>query len=157
MQHVDRPADVQALSQPARPRRACVNVKPARRVLSVQLVDGIGRHRTRRRNVRNEPAVRPPKLKLTVGVSLHPVALFMHRAVMPTAEQREIRKRRRAAMGPVTDVPGRTGAGIPGTDSRSRDAEVRAVTRAEWLVRRLYTPMFDRLDSLQNARLSSDP
>ncbi len=69
MQHVDRPADVQAFSQPARHRRSRVQVKPLRVMLRSQRVDGIAGHRRRRLNFRHEPAVRAPEASLPVRLA----------------------------------------------------------------------------------------
>jgi len=104
MQDVDRPANVQALSQPARHRCPCVQVKPLRLVPRSQSVDGIGGHRSRRRDFRHEPAVRPPEGKHSVGLPVHLEALFVDRAVVATTEQREVRQCGRAAVRPVADV-----------------------------------------------------
>ena len=104
MQHVDRPADVQSLSEPAGRRRSRVKAKPKCLVPRSQDLDGIGGHRSRRRDGGQDPAVRPAEAKLATGPSLHPVALFVDRAVVTTTEQREIRQLGRPAVNPVADV-----------------------------------------------------
>ena len=91
MQNVDRPAHVQALSQPARHRRPRVNTKALRVVPRTERLDGIGRHRRRRRAFGQDPAVRPSEAKLAVGLSLQIVALFVDCAVVPTTEEGEVR------------------------------------------------------------------
>ena len=64
----------------------------------------ISGHRGWRRDVGQHSPVRPPELQRAVGLSGHLIAFFVHRAVMPATEQREIRERRRTAGRPVTDV-----------------------------------------------------
>src|SRR5712664_1910510 len=61
-------------------------------------------HRSRRRSLWQQPVVRPPEGELSVGVSLHPVALFVDRTVVSATEHREIRESRGTAIGPVADV-----------------------------------------------------
>ena len=56
------------------------------------------------RNVRQNPAVRPPELKLAVRQTLDLVALLVDGAVMAAAQQREIRERGGPVLGPVTDM-----------------------------------------------------
>jgi len=51
MKDVDRVADVQALSEPDRRRRARVDAQPLRVMPRAERVDGIGRHRSGRRHV----------------------------------------------------------------------------------------------------------
>ena len=65
---------------------------------------GIVWHLVRKRDLGENPPVRAAEPKLAVGLSIKPVALFMDRAVVPATEQGEIRERRGAPLGPVTDV-----------------------------------------------------
>src|SRR2546423_1840403 len=51
MKDVDRVADVEALSEPARHRRACVDAQPLRVVPRAQRVDGVGGNDGGRRHV----------------------------------------------------------------------------------------------------------
>jgi len=104
MQDIDSIADVKPLSRPVRLRPPRVNMNPLRNVARSQRLGRITRHRSRRRHCGQEPAIRTPEAKLSVGVSLHLVALFVHRAVMPTTEQCEIRQRRWSSACPVTNV-----------------------------------------------------
>src|SRR5439155_1613217 len=104
MQDVDRPADVQPLSQPAGHGRPSVQVKSLRLMPRSQHVEGISWQRSNSRNLGKKSPVRTAEAQLSVGVSLDLVALFVNRAVMPTTENSEIRKCGRAAIRPVTDV-----------------------------------------------------
>jgi hypothetical protein len=117
MQDVDGVAHVQALPQPARDRRARAQDKPLRIVPRSQDLDGIAGHLGKRRNLGQQPAVRPAETKLAVGVSIDLVALFMDRAVMPATEQGEIREGGRASLGPVADV-----MALADPDSAAREA-----------------------------------
>jgi len=104
MQHVDRPADVQALSEPPGHRRPRMKAKPKCLLPRAQDLDGIGLHRSRRRDHGHDAAIRPPEAQLAVGLSLDLIALFVDRAVVTAAEHGEIRQRGRPASGPVADV-----------------------------------------------------
>jgi hypothetical protein len=48
--------------------------------------------------------VRSPEPKSAVGLARRLVSLLVHGAVMPAAEQREIRERRGAALRPVVEM-----------------------------------------------------
>jgi hypothetical protein len=104
MQDVDRIADIQAIARPARHRRPRVNVEPLNVVRRQQRVDGIARHHGGRRNVRQWPAVRSPEAELSISLSLHLITLFVHRAMMAATQQREIRQRGGASVGPMAKV-----------------------------------------------------
>jgi len=104
MQDVDRIADIQAISRPARHCRPRVQVEPLSVVRRAQRGDGIARHRGERRNVRQWPAVRSPEAELSISLSLHLITLFVHRAMMATTQQREIRQRGGASVGPMAKV-----------------------------------------------------
>jgi len=104
MKNIDRPAHIQALSTPASTRRPRVDVDSVPDVRGPKGVNRIGGHHRRRRDVGQHSAVRPPELQRAVGLSGHLIALFVHCAMMPPTEQREIRERRRAARRPVTDM-----------------------------------------------------
>ena len=90
MQYVDRPADVQSLAEPPGHRRPRMKAKPKRLVPRAQDLDGIGLHRSRRRDHGHDAAIRPPEAQLTVGLSLDLIALFVDRAVVTAAEHGEI-------------------------------------------------------------------
>ena len=104
VQHIDRVAHIQPLSEPARDCCPRVETEPLRVVPRSQDLDRIGGHRSGRGNFGQEPAVRSPEAKLSIGLSIHLVALFVNRAVVPTTEQGEVRERRGAAVRPVADV-----------------------------------------------------
>jgi hypothetical protein len=65
---------------------------------------GIAGHHGRWRGLGQQLAVGATEPKLAVRLSIELVALFMDGAVMPAAEQGEIRQRGGAALRPVTDV-----------------------------------------------------
>src|SRR5712692_5588999 len=69
MQDVDRPADVEALPQPAWTRRLRVQIEPSCLVPCPKRFDGIVGYRWRDRNVGQQPSVRGPESQLTVGLS----------------------------------------------------------------------------------------
>jgi hypothetical protein len=104
MQDIDRPAHIQALSAPPRTRRPSVDVEPVSHVRGAQDLKWIDRYHGRRRDVGQHSPVRPPELQRAVGLSGDLIALFVHGAVMPPTQQREIGERRRAAGRPMTDV-----------------------------------------------------
>ena len=104
MQDIDRPGDIQALAAPPRTRRSRVDVESVPDVRGTESLKRIGGHPRRRRDVGEDSPVRPPKLQRAVGLSGDLIALFVHAAVMPAAEQRKIRERRGAAGRPMTDV-----------------------------------------------------
>jgi hypothetical protein len=90
MQHVDRPAHVQALAEPARGRRPRVETEPVRVMLLTEGLDRIGRHRGRLRHVGQGPAIRPAEPEIAIGLSIHLIPLLVHRAVVPATQQREV-------------------------------------------------------------------
>ena len=104
MQDIDRPAHIQALSAPPRTRRPGVDVESVPDVRGPKGVNRIGGHPRRRRDIGQHSSVRSPELQRAVGLAGDLIALFVHRAVMPPTEQREIRERRGAAGRPMTDV-----------------------------------------------------
>ena len=58
------------------------------------------------RHLGERAAVRPTELERPVWPPRRLVALFVHRAVMPTAEQSQIRERRGPALRPVVEMMG---------------------------------------------------
>jgi len=72
-------------------------------------------------------AVRAAEPKLAIPLSIDVIPLLVNRAVVATAEQREIPQRRGPTVGPVTDVVPLT-EGKPAT--RERAASVTMVKRA---------------------------
>ena len=101
MEHGERVTQIQALAQPGRARCPRVQAEPLRVVLRAERLDRIGRHRGRGRDVGEQLAVRSTELKHAVGLSIDLIAFLVHRAVVPAAEQREIRERRGPALRPV--------------------------------------------------------
>jgi hypothetical protein len=104
VQDVDRPAHVQALSQPTRGGGPRVQDKPLPIVSRSQDLHCIARYFRRTGDLGQKPAVRPVEPKLAVGLSLELVALLVNGAVVPPTEHGEIRERGGAALGPVTEV-----------------------------------------------------
>ena len=127
MQDVDRPANIEALAQPAGHRRSRVNVKALRVVLRAENLDGVGGDRRRRWNCGQERAIRPPEAERPVGLSIDLISLLVNRAVVATTEQGEIRQSSGAAVSPVADV-------MPLTESypaaRKAAASIAVVERA---------------------------
>jgi hypothetical protein len=60
--------------------------------------------RDRRRNLGQGPAVGPPEPERAVGLSIDLIALLVDRAVVPATQEREVRKRGRAALRPVAEM-----------------------------------------------------
>jgi hypothetical protein len=104
MQDVDRPADVEALPQPARAGRPRVEAQALRDVPCSKNLHRVGGHRGRGRYLGQRPAGRPPELERAIGLSIDLVALLVDRAVVPATEQREVRERGGAALRPVTEM-----------------------------------------------------
>jgi hypothetical protein len=76
VQDVDRIGDIEAVSRPARHRRPRVKVEPLSIVRRAQ----------------------------RISLSLHLITLFVHRAMMAATQQREIRQRGGASVGPMAKV-----------------------------------------------------
>jgi hypothetical protein len=104
MQDVDRPGHIQALAAPHCRCRSRVDVESVPDVRGAEGLKRIGGHHRCRRDVGQHSPVRSPELQRAVGLSGDLIAFFVHGAVMPPTEQREIRERRRAAGRPMTDV-----------------------------------------------------
>ena len=104
MQDVDGPSHIQSLSEPARTPRPRVHTNALRVVTDPERLDRISGHRSGRRYVRKWAPVRPPELERPVGQARDLVALLVHRPMMPATEERKIRQRRRAAVGPVAEM-----------------------------------------------------
>ena len=81
-----------------------METEPLRGVPCPERFHGIGGNRWRQWDLRYDPPVRPPERELTVRSSLDLVTLFVDGTVMTAAQQREVRERRRSAVGPVADV-----------------------------------------------------
>ena len=68
-----------------------MQAEPLRVVLRSEGLDWVCGHRGRGRDVGQQLAIRSPELKRAVGLSIDPIALLVHRAVVPATEQREVR------------------------------------------------------------------
>jgi hypothetical protein len=66
--------------------------------------DGIPPHHGSLRHLRQRAPVRPPEPERAIGAARDLKALLVDGAVMPAAEHREVRERRRAPVGPVVEV-----------------------------------------------------
>ena len=102
MQDVDCPTEIQALSKPAGACRVRIEVKALGVMTGPELRDGIPEHWRRWRHLGQGAAVRPPELERPVGPARHLETLLVHGAMVPTAEEREIRERRGPALRPVS-------------------------------------------------------
>jgi hypothetical protein len=81
-----------------------VQAKPLCLMLRAERLHGISGYFRRRWDLGQEPTVRATEAKLAVGLSVDLVALLVDAAMVPATEQGEVRERRGAAVGPVTDV-----------------------------------------------------
>jgi hypothetical protein len=104
VQDVDRPAHIQLLPEPAGARRPRVEAKAVRVVTRAESLDGIIGHWSRRRHVRQRAAIWPLEPELPVGPARDLKPLLVDSAVMPAAQEREIRQRRRPSLRPVLKV-----------------------------------------------------
>jgi hypothetical protein len=104
MQDVDRPAEIQALPEPAGTRRPRIETQALPVVAGPQSLDGVSRHLGGRRHLGQRAAVRPPESEGPVGAARDLVALLVYRSVMPATEEREVREGGRASVRPVADV-----------------------------------------------------
>ena len=104
MQDVDCVPHVQAFPEPGSARRSRVEAKAVRLVTGAERRDGISGHGGRRRHLRQRAAVRPPESERPVGPARDLVALLVDGAVMPAAEECEVRERCRTAVGPVAEM-----------------------------------------------------
>src|SRR4030095_10487289 len=104
VQHVDRPAQIQALAGPIGVGRVWTEPKPLRRVTGPQGDDGIPLASRRCRHLRKQAAVRPTELERAIGLTRGLVALLVYRAVVPAAKKREVRKRCGATLRPMVEM-----------------------------------------------------
>jgi hypothetical protein len=117
MQDVDGPPHIQALPEPTGACRPSVEPKTVRFMHHPESLDGLLRHRARRRHLKQSPTIRPPESQRPVRPARDLVTLLMHGPVMPAAEQREIRERCRPAVRPVTEM-----MPLPETHTAAREA-----------------------------------
>jgi hypothetical protein len=104
MQDVDGPADVQVFAQPAGHRNPLVQAKALGVVSGSQGLHWIAGRRGSRRHLWQQPAIRTPEAQLTISLSIDAESLLVDGAVVTPTEQSEVRERRWASLGPVTDV-----------------------------------------------------
>src|SRR5262245_58079200 len=100
MQDANCPAHVQALSQPARHCGPCVQAEPVSLMPRAERVHGIAGYFGRSRDFRQDPTVRAAESTLAAGQSIEPIALLVDGAMVPATEQRKIRERGGASIGP---------------------------------------------------------
>ena len=98
MQDVDRIADVEVPAVPIGDRCTRVDGDAVAGVRLPQRLDRIRGKHGRRRHIRDDAAIRPPKLESAIRPTTHLVALLVDRAVVTTTEQREIRQGSGAAL-----------------------------------------------------------
>jgi len=104
MEHVDRVADVQGLAEPSGTRRPFVESQSLRLVLRAERLHRIGGHDGIQRHLRQEPPVGSAELERAIGTSLDLIALLVRGSMMSATPQRQVRQRRRAALGPMARV-----------------------------------------------------
>src|SRR5262245_60947414 len=78
--------------------------KPLRFVLSAKGADGIDRNWCGSRDRGQGKTAGPSELDRAIGLSVDPVAIFVHHTVVSATEQGEVRERRRPSVRPVTNV-----------------------------------------------------
>jgi len=104
MQHIDRVADIQALTKPERHPGAPVQEQLLGMILRSQDGDRIGRHLRGTRHLRHKQPIRPAESQLSAGVASDLIALFVNSTMVAPTEQGEVRERSRSSLGPVADV-----------------------------------------------------
>src|SRR5712692_1422930 len=120
VQDVDRPAHIEVLPEPAGARRARAEAQAEPVVTRPENHGGVPPHHGSLRNLRQQPAVRPPEPKRPVGPARDLIALLVDGAVMPAAKKREVREGRGASLGPVMDV-----MALAEADAAAREAAAR--------------------------------
>jgi hypothetical protein len=90
VEHVDRPADVQALAMPARDRGPGVQGKSASLVVDADSRDRIRSHVESWRDLGDHATVRAAEAKVAVFFSLDLVALFVNGPMVSAAQQRQV-------------------------------------------------------------------
>ena len=81
-----------------------MDLEPARSVPYLELLDRIDGNDRRRGHLRHHLAIRPSELQRPILKALELVAFLVHRAMVPPAEQRQVRERRGATLRPVLHV-----------------------------------------------------
>ena len=104
MQHVDRPAHIQPFPEPAGACRSRSEAQAVGVVTRPERPDGIPRHRSRQRHLGQRVAIGPLEPESPVRPARDVKSLLVDSAVVPTAQQREIRQRGWAPLRPVLEV-----------------------------------------------------
>src|SRR5438094_2562857 len=104
MQDVEYPSNVQPLPEPFGTSRPRMDAEPSRGVIRTKRGHGIGGNRGRRRDVGQRLPVRTPEPELTVRPTSDLISLFVHGAMVPATQQREVCERRRPTVCPVPEV-----------------------------------------------------
>ena len=120
MQHVNRPADVQAFPEPARACRPRVDMKTLRVVRRAKRLHGLRRHRERRWHLGHQPPIRSPELQRAIRAAGDRVSLLVHRPMMPTTQGCEVRECRLPPSAPTLRFPEKTTAEVLTVDARRR-------------------------------------
>src|SRR5712691_8710156 len=90
--------------KPTGARRSRVEMQAPLLMTRAKAIDRISGHRRGTWHVGQGPTIRPPEAKRAIRPALDSIALFVHRAVMPSTEQSEVGKRGWPALRPVADV-----------------------------------------------------
>ena len=85
VEHIDRPADIKGLPQPARHRGPRVETEALRLVPRSHDLHRIAGHPWRRRDIRQRPAIRTTELKLAVRPPIDLITPLMDGAMMLAA------------------------------------------------------------------------
>ena len=87
------------------------------------------------RYVGHDATIRTAEAKLTIGLPIDLIALLVDGAVMAAAQQYEVRERRRAALGPVSDVVGLAEASVTAREAAAAVPMGNARLKAGGIVR----------------------
>jgi hypothetical protein len=90
VQHVDGVSDVEPLSPPIRSRGPRAHDDPGSVVVRSEGADRVSRSFRRARHIRYHATIRAAEAQLTIGLSIHLIALLVDGPVMATAEQHEV-------------------------------------------------------------------
>src|SRR5262249_5103381 len=104
MQHADCVPEVQPFSMPVGRRRPRVQAQAFGFIPRADHRRRIATYLRPTRDLRQKITVRPSEAKLAIRSSLDLVAFLMNGAMVPTAEQGEVRERGGPAVGPVLNV-----------------------------------------------------
>jgi hypothetical protein len=104
MQHVDGPADIETLPEPARARRPRVQMEAGGFVRRPERTAGIQGDGPRHRDVGEDSSVRSPEAQLAVRPAFDLIAVLVDGSMMAPTEQSQVRQCGRSSLGPVADV-----------------------------------------------------